>query len=276
MNVDKMYKWAREKCKVMKHGVFQILFHTLLLVLVNAIQGCDDYNIDLGEPPSIAPEEEAAPANNPTPNSEQKIPTPDAQQSDASTTVSAWSHNTTASGTTHNNGGVACAEATTTWQVDSVTHNQTNKTVTINATENATLSTTSSITSASSCSQASVEHTNLINTAQQQILKSLLDALPTQIQTNIDNYLIQGPDKTALSSLQYSRQLLEEGAMNHSQLKILWHAISMGAKQYVENFNVTNKLVGDQSSGNYYRRQDETSRQLVQIESTIAQISVLQ
>jgi hypothetical protein len=253
----------------MQHSVFKIFFHTLLLVLVNSIQGCGGHNIDLREPTGIAPEEQAAPANNPTPNNEEKTTMPNAQKSEASTTASA-------SGTTHNDGSIAFVKAPTTCQAGNVTRNRTNTTATINVTEKDTLSTTSSITSASSSSQASIEHTNPSNTARQQELKSLLDELPKQIQANINNYLTPGRNATALDSLQHSGELLEAGTINHSQLKILWNAISIGAKQYVENFNVTNKSVSTQNSGNYYRIQDETSKRLEQIESMIEQINGLQ
>ncbi len=52
----------------MKHSLPKILFYTLLLVLINSIQGCG-INTDLEEPTSIAPEEERILTKNPTPNS---------------------------------------------------------------------------------------------------------------------------------------------------------------------------------------------------------------
>ena len=57
----------------MKHGLPKIFLCTLLLVLINLIQGCG-INTDLDEPTSIAPEEEGILANHPTPKRQTAIP----------------------------------------------------------------------------------------------------------------------------------------------------------------------------------------------------------
>jgi hypothetical protein len=87
----------------MKHSLPKILLYTLLLVLINSIQGCS-IDKDLEEPTSIASEEESILTKNPTPNSKGQtvIPSHQATQENSSNTNSS----TILTGdSTHNGGG---------------------------------------------------------------------------------------------------------------------------------------------------------------------------
>jgi hypothetical protein len=224
----------------MKHGFLTKLLYTLLLVLINSLQSCDG-NINPKKPISTAPEEkeEVTPANNPTPHREEKRAISNPQE-----------------GNEHTNNTAQQASESPNNSVDNPTPHSEEKIATSNT-------------------QERNRHANPINIAQQQELGSLITELCEQVKTNINNYLIQEPNKTAISSLEQVMKLLEAGTMNDSQLKIFEEAVNAGVNNYKDNyikdFNATSQ--SPTRKDNFYVKKAEIDKQLVGIKACISNIN---
>jgi hypothetical protein len=314
----------------MKHSLLKILSYTLLLVLVNSIQGCAGNNIGLKKSTSTAPKE-VIPENNLTPNNKDKESIPNPQEGNKhtnsivqraqknsshfpATLVNNLTPNNEDKGSipnpqesnNHANSIVQQAKKNSSHFPATLVNNlipntKNEKKIVIldlqestehanntvrqtpgnlsdfvatpeifdNSANNPTPN--SETQTATSDAQERNGRANPTNTAQQQKLSDLINKLPAQFLTNINNQLQQGQPMRSIKSLEHAMDMLKVDALNNSQLKIFEEAVNKGAKKYLKDFDVTNTSEFPHRSKNIYIKQVEVSKQLEDIKKCIEQ-----